>query len=355
MLRIAFLCLLFLSPAGAQPIEQRRTDLERIVTQAMARDRIPAISVAVATPDDAVWAGAWGLADLENFVPATARTAFRLASVSKPFTAAAALILAQEGRLDLDAPIQKYIPEFPQKQWPVTARQLLGHLGGIRHYAADEFNSTKHYWNLAEGLKIFAGDPLLHEPGTKFEYTSYGFNLAGAVVEAAAGQPFAEFVRRRILEPSGSPSMQPDDVYTLVPSRARGYRRRPDGEIENCALADTSNKIPGGGWVATASDVARFGQALMAGKLLRPETLETMWTPQRLKDGRSTGYGLGWGLKRSGEVRIVEHAGGQQGASTFVVMAPEKQVAVVVLTNLEGAPADLIAREILSLALEAAR
>jgi CubicO group peptidase (beta-lactamase class C family) len=339
----------------AQDLESRRPAIDLAVAQAMARDRIPAVSAAVALPDGTIFTGAWGMADLENFVPATPRTAFRLASVSKPFTAVAAMTLAEEGKLDLDAPVQKYVPAFPQKQWPVTTRLLLGHLAGIRHYAGDEINSTKHYWSLAEGLTIFAADDLLHEPGTKYLYSSYGFNLAGAAVEAAAGQPFVEYVRRRILLPAGAVSMRPDDVYALVPSRARGYRRRADNEIENCALADTSYKIPGGGWVATAADVVRFCQALLQGRIVRPESLETMWTPQRLKDGRQTGYGLGWGVNRFAGQRVVEHSGGQQGASTFVLAAPESKVAVAVLTNLEGAPAAQIARQILEIALEAAK
>jgi CubicO group peptidase (beta-lactamase class C family) len=353
--RIFWLIFLLAAGVSAQIPEARRSAIEALAAQAMARDRIPAVSIAATLPDGTVFAGAWGMTDLENFVPATPRSIFRLASVSKPFTAAAAMLLAEEGKLDLDAPVQKYLPDYPRKQWPVTVRLLLGHLAGVRHYAGDEIHSTRRFRSLADGLKIFSADDLANEPGTKYLYSTYGYNLAGAVVEAAAGQPFPEFVRQRILIPAGGVSMRPDDVFALIPSRARGYRRRAGGEVENCGLADTSYKIPGGGWVATASDVARFAQALLQGKILSPRSLETMWTPQRLQDGRPTGYGLGWSVNRFAERRVLEHGGGQQGASTYLAVAPEGGAAVCVLTNLEGAPAGQIAREVLRMLLEAAQ
>lgn len=336
------------SPAAAEAFP-------RMVSEAMQRRHIPAVSVAVWAGGENAWTSAWGFADVENFTPATPATLFRIGSVSKPFTAVAALQLAEEGKLELEAEIQRYVPGFPHKKWPVTLRRLLCHQAGIRNYGANEFDSTRHYASLKDALQIFARDPLIAEPGTRYAYTTYGFNLAGAAVEAAAGVPFAELVRRRILEPAGAARMQPDDVYRIIPYRAHGYRARPDGALENCALADTSNKLPGGGWLATAADLAQFGRAIVEGKLLKSETVEAMWTPQKLAGGEPTGYGLGWGLYRQESLLVAEHSGTQQGIKSHLVIVPEKKLVVAVLTNLEESGAPEIARAMLAELLRTAQ
>ena len=322
--------------------------IPRVVSEAMQRRHIPAVSVAVWEGEGPVWASAWGFADVENFTPATPATVFRIGSVSKPFTAVAALQLVEEGKLDLAAEVQRYVPSFPRKRWPVTVRELLCHQAGIRNYGAGEFDSTRHYGSLGEAIQIFARDPLQQEPGTKYAYTTYGFNLAGAAVEGAAGVPFAEQVKKRILEPAGAERMQPDDVYRIVPYRAHGYRTRSDGTLENCALADTSNKLPGGGWLATAADLVEFGRAILQGKLLKPESVEAMWTPQKLASGEATGYGLGWGLYRQEALLVAEHSGTQQGIKSHLLIVPERRLVIAVLTNLEESGAPEIGRGMLA-------
>ena len=170
----------------------------------MSRQNIPALSVAIAIDSRPSWSSGFGMSDLENFVPAKASTVYRLGSISKPITAVAAMQLVEKGKLDLDAPIQKYLPSFPQKPWPITARQLLGHLSGIRHYAGlEEVNSTRHYDDRLTPPQIFQNDPLLFEPGTKYSYSTYGYCLLGAAVEAAADFKFVEYLRRNVFEPAG--------------------------------------------------------------------------------------------------------------------------------------------------------
>ncbi|MBI4891844.1 MAG: beta-lactamase family protein [Acidobacteria bacterium] len=322
--------------------------LARIVEEAMQKTRIPAVSVAVSLGDGPVWASAWGFADLENRVHATPDSVFRIGSISKPFTGVAALQLREAGRLDLEAEIQQYVPSFPKKKWPINIRLLLCHQAGIRNYMGGEFDSTRNYPNVVEALQIFARDPLLHEPGTKYAYTTYGINLAGAAVESAGGRPFAEQVKTRILDPAGLTSTQPDDVYRLIPRRAHGYRKRKDGTLENCALADTSNKLPGGGWVSTASDLVLFARALLDGTLLKPQSLDMMWAPQKLSTGETTGYGLCWGLYRQEGLLVAEHGGTQQGIKSHLLVVPEKKLIVAVLTNLEESGAADIARALLA-------
>jgi serine beta-lactamase-like protein LACTB, mitochondrial len=331
---------------SGQTADPRGAAWEKAAAAHIEKHRIPALSVAVLTPEGSIWKGAWGFADLENFVPAKPASMFRLASVSKTLTAVAAMKLVEEGKLDLDAPVQKYLPSFPEKAWPVTTRQLLAHLGGIRHYKGDDFNSTKHYWTVPDALEMFAADPLTHEPGTKYLYSTYGYVLAGAVLEKASGEPYAQLIRRVILTPSGTDTTRTDDLYSIIPNRVRGYRKQKDGSIDNTDLADTSNKIPGGGWISNAEDLVRYSRALMSGKLLQPATMQAMWTPLQTADGKSTGYGLGWGVWREGSNLAVGHSGGQQGANTYLLLIPEKKIAVAVLANLEDARCYDLAREI---------
>lgn len=345
MLTRFVLLLAVVLPAGAQLTPAQIEALERAATRHMSAELIPALSVSVVSGDGPVWNSAWGFADLENFVPATPRTAFRLGSISKPFTAVAAMVLVEQGRLDLDAPVQNYV-SFPRKQWTITARHLLSNQSGIRHYRGGDFNSTRHYKSVEEALELFARDALLHEPGTKYLYSTYGFNLAGAVVGRAAGMPYDQWVRERVLTPAGITTMQPDDVHRLIPRRARGYRRTESGIPENCSLADTSNKVPGGGWVATAEDLVRFARTLMEGKLLTQASLDQMWTPGTLRDGKPTHYGLGWNVQNENGEFIAQHSGGQQGATSHLLLIPKRRMAIAVLANLEDAGAIHLAREL---------
>jgi CubicO group peptidase (beta-lactamase class C family) len=262
--------------------------------------------------------------------------------VSKPITAVGIMQLVEQGRLDLDAPIRRYVPEFPEKPWPVTARQLLCHQGGVRNWTEDEFVSTRHYATLADAISLFRDDPLVHEPGTHATYTSFGYTLLGRAVETASGSSFIEYLRVTVLEPAGMEWTRADDVQAIIPNRARGYRLTGGGSLLNSPLSDTSNRVPGGGLVGTAEDVAGFASALMAGHLVKPETLKLMWTAQQTRDKKPTGFGLGFVVGRRGGEREVYHTGGQSRVSTLLYMRPDRRLAVVLLTNLEGVGAPLL-------------
>lgn len=326
--------------------------IDRLISTEMARRQIPGLSVAIAIADGPVWAKGYGFADLENFVPVTERSRFRLASVSKPITAVAVLQLVEQGRASLDDDVRAYLPDFPQKQWTVRIGDLLSHLSGIRGYREGETQSTTHYPNIRDGLVMFAADPLEHEPGSKYLYSSYGFNLVGAAAEVIAGKPFRQLLAERVFGPAGMVHARDDHPFALIPGRVSGYRKTKTGEIQNCVLADTSNKVPGGGMIATATDVVLFGRAVLNGVLLKPETRERMWTPRKTKDGKPVSYGLGWNVTRfEGKARVY-HSGGQPGAATFFDVLPEQKIVVAVLTNLEGAEPKTISEEILRLLLK---
>lgn len=325
------------------------TAAENAVKRVRDEQKLPGIAVCVAHQGRR-WSAGFGTADLENDVPVTPLTMFRLASISKPITAVAVLQLVEQGKLDLDAPIQTYVPSFPQKRWPISARQLLGHLGGIRHYRPGELDSTRHYTSIVEPLAIFENDTLVQEPGTKYLYSTYGYNLLGAAVEGASGEKFMPYLREHILKPAGMSHLRDDDALTLIPHRAAGYRRATSGELRNAALADTSNKIPGGGLCGTPDDLVAFGEAFLAGKLVKPETVALMTTPLATNAGASTNYGLGWNVGRRSGVREVSHGGAQPRVATLLYTRPERQTVVAIMCNLEGAKLADLARALADLA-----
>lgn len=323
------------------PVQVRA--VEAAVDAFMAERKVPGLTVAIAVDRRLAWTKGFGLADAENAVPATSETMYRLASLSKPMTATAAMQLVERGRIDLDAPVRRYVPGFPEKPWPITMRQLLAHLGGIRHYLADErFDASHRYVSVLEGLDPFKEDPLVHEPGTAFLYSTYGYTLVGAVVEAAAGTPFLDYLRENVWRRAGMESIRDDDARVLIRHRAQGYVRIENGELRNSEPADTSYKLPGGGLIAQASDMARFAAALQNGTLVRPDTLAMMVTRQRTRSGHLVGYGLGWALGQWKGRHEVYHTGSQERVNNVVYMLPKSGVAVVVLANLEGCrPLDL--------------
>ena len=314
------------APAWADPVQQA-------LAQQCRQDRIPGLSCVVAVRGELALRTGLGLADVENDVPATAQTVYRLASISKPITAVLAMQLVEQGKLDLDADVHTLVPQWPAKPWPVTTRQLLAHLGGVRHYRG-EAESTVHYTTQAEGLVRFAADPLLHEPGTAYHYSTYGYNLIAAVVEAQAGAPFPQVLRERLAGPANAPSLQDDDVRRLIRGRAQGYVRNGD-ELQNSELMDGSYKLGGGGLCASAEDLARFGVALLDGKLVTPATLQAMWTNQRTNAGAEVEYGLGFRIARDGGRLCVTHGGAQSRVSTMLYLLPAERVVVVLLSNLE--------------------
>jgi serine beta-lactamase-like protein LACTB len=310
--------------------------LETLVSSEMSRLGIPGLSVAMIVDGQPPWLAGYGLADLENFVPAKTSTVYRIASLCKPITAVAVLQLAERGKLELDAPIQKYVPDFPDKAWPITARQLLCHQSGLRHVQDEEWGSTRHFTSIVAALDVFKDDPLLFTPGTKTEYSTYGFNLLGAAVQGASGSSYLEYLAANVFTPAGMEQTRADDVLEVIPNRAAGYVRLPSGKIVNSVLADTSNKIPGGGMCSTAPDMIRFASALLSGALVKRETWDSMCAAQRTRDGRVTGYGLGWRVGTWRGRREVWHHGGQPKVSTLLYLQPDRRFAVVMLANLEN-------------------
>jgi CubicO group peptidase (beta-lactamase class C family) len=334
---------------------EKQPQIEAAISKFMAGTHVPGLSAAVVEDGRFEWAAGFGMADLENNVPATEHTLYRLASISKSLTATAAMQLFERGQLDLDAPVQKYCPSFPQKPWPITTRQVMGHLAGIRHYKSGsqddpEVGNTRHFEKQIEaGLNFFKEDPLLSQPGTQFHYSTHGFTLVGCVIEGASGSRYVDFLRQNVFLPAGMAQTQFDDRFAIIPYRTRFYDKTESGVVRNADFLDSSYKIPGGGWLSSAEDMARFEVAIVDDQLIRRTTRNLMWTPLKPTDGSKDDYALGWGSGIANGTQGVGHIGGQQGTSTAFLIAPEQRAGVVVLTNMEGVPADNLARQILTI------
>lgn len=302
------------------------------------KQHIPALSVSVGTKDQIVWAEAFGYADLENNVKADIRSRFRLGSVSKCLTSLAVGKLYEDGLLDLDAPVQHYLPDFPVLPYTFTSRQLAGHLAGIRHYtdADTAYCPTKHYSSMSEAIRIFEDDSLLFKPGTSYQYSTYGFSLLGRIIEVTSQMDYLSYMYSKIFLPLAMDHTCADEPDSVIIGRARFYERNKTKWV-NAAMVDNSCKWPGAGLLSTPSDLVKMGQGLMNHTLLSKSTVELIFTPQQLSNGKSTGVGIAWrnGTDARGR-RFVHHGGLIDGGRTFLIIYPDDGLVVAVMANMSG-------------------
>ena len=348
-------------PRWADAVEQG----QRIVRADLIEQNLPGLSVAVGAGGDIVWAEGFGWADLEKRLPVVPETRFRIGTASTALTSAAVGLLLESDRLNLDDEIQTYVPAFPEKPWPVTLRQLMGHLAGVRNDGGDEGPLlSARCERPVEGLRHFAEHPLLFEPGTQYRYSSYGWILVSAAVEAAADEPFLTFMRKRIFEPLGMDDTGADSATDPIPDRATSYFPRfaaepryglhPMREIDYSCYAGSS------AFRSTPSDLVRFAMAIQSGRLLQPATVRLLQAPQQLASGEETGYGLGWDLETvalAGEqARVVGHDGTSLGGVVASLMTfPGHGIVVAVTSNISYADTPGLAVKIAEAFAEQAR
>ena len=318
----------------APALAARLADFDGWVAQRMDKARIPGVTVGF-SQGDVEWVKGYGYADLENRVPATARSSYRLASVTKPMTAVAILQLVEQGKIDLDAPVQTYVPYFPVKPFPVTVRQLLGHLGGI--YAYRDSKAEKHFKehkDTRQSIAVFEQFDLIAEPGTRFRYTSYGYNLLGAVIESASGESYGGYMRRHVWGPLGMDTIVMDDPDAVIAHRARGYRL--DGkEWKNAEFVDISSRFSAGGTRASVPDMLAFGRGVHEGKILSAASVAAMVQPMVTRAGRLTDYGMGWEVVPTGGRYAIAHSGQQPETVTYLYSFPSRKLTLAVAANLE--------------------
>lgn len=290
----------------------------------------PGLAVAIAADGKLVWSQSCGFADRERRRAVTRTTQFRVGSVSKTLTAATVARLGQRERLDVDDEITTYVADYPRGAPAPTLRQLGGHLGGVRHYEAGEAINTRRYRSLTDSLRVFIGDPLVAPPGTSFHYSSYGFNLLGAAVETATGNVFASAVQAALLSPLGMrrttvgrPPLGGTRFYEVT--RARRAVRAP--------RVDLSDRYPSAGFLSTAEDLARFGTGITSDSFLDAASRALLFTSQRTRAGKETGYGFGFEIGESPVGPVAGHTGNVVGGTALILIHPRTRVVVALVTN----------------------
>lgn len=315
------------------------------ILEIMEDQGVPGASVAVGIAGEIVWSQGFGWADIEHGIPVTTLTKFRVGSVSKTFAASGLGLLMERGQIDLDAPVQTYLPDFPQKRWPITTRQIGGHIAGVRHYRGQEMLSSRRYPTVESGLEIFADDSLLFEPETDYSYSTYGWNLVSAVMEKASGREFLDLMRNDVFEPLGMRHTVADHTDSIIAHRTGFYEHGEGGALVNAPYVDSSYKWAGGGFLSTPEDLVLFGQAHMQPGFLQAETLAELQTSQVLRSGEKTNYGLAWrtGTQDDGDVTL-GHSGGSVGGTTLLILIPAHDMVVAGVVNISGSAGQIVNR-----------
>ncbi|MDR6560603.1 MULTISPECIES: serine hydrolase [unclassified Arcicella] len=274
-----------------------------------------------------------GYADVANNIPVTDSTRFRINSISKAMTSLALVKLISEKKLDLDAPVQQYLPDFPPKKYTITTRQLAGHLAGFRDYKEDDLNDyirTEHFDNAIQALKVFKDDTLLFKPNTQFHYSSFGWNLIGAVIEGASKESYLQYMRKNIWHPLKLSSTCGDDIKSTINNRSKFY----DVTGQENDLGDLSYKYSGGGLLSTAKDLVTLGNEILHGNYFDPTLKKALFESQYTTDKQATGYGIGWytGKDKNGH-RIWYHAGDSFSSSSYLIIYPDDDIVIAFLGN----------------------
>jgi serine beta-lactamase-like protein LACTB, mitochondrial len=328
------------APHAASIEEARR--LARVL---LVDENLPGLSVAVAVDGAIVWAEGFGYADVDR-TPVTPLTRFRLGALSKPLTAVAAAILHDQNRLDFGAPIQRYVPAYPQKPWTVTPRQLMGDVAGVHRIRGDNNDAmpVDHCESLNEAVAMIAGEPLLFEPGTQHRYSIWGWVLVSAAVEGAAGEPFSHFMMRQVFEPLGMERTVAEESEGLddVASYNIGSVLSARLGIKKASLRPDYSCLAGAGaFLSTPSDLVRLGLAIQKPGLLNAETIAALETPTPLPSGAATTYALGWTVSTvqlGGEhARMVSHRGSPRGGTLSLLTFPDRGLVIAAAANVSNA------------------
>lgn len=311
--------------------------VDAAVRAEMERQGLVGVSVGVLREGEIVYLQGYGLADREKNQPVTVETVFNWASNSKPLCGMAAMQRAAKKRLDLDADVRQYVPEFPKKQGVITMRHLLSHQSGIPHYSEvvptrRAYREALPFLDPVLALDKFNRTPLVSEPGEKELYSSYAYILASAVVQRAGKEPYHRQIEERIAKPLGLTSLQLDMEFAGQPHWAAGYVKDDAGQVVRAKEEAHYWKHGAGGYKSNVKDFALWAQAVLNHRLIDAATEETMWTRQKLRDGTLTERGLGFMVDDQNGLRVF-HGGKQDETTTRLVLYPKRRHGLVVMTN----------------------
>jgi CubicO group peptidase (beta-lactamase class C family) len=327
--RLILTALLFPAISAAA----RGTDDVDALVQAHMKDRlIPGLSLAVIKDGKVVLVKGYGLANVEHNVPAKPETIYQSGSMGKQFTATAVMMLVEDGKLGLDDRISKYLDGTPEAWKEITVRHLLTHTSGIKNYSPKDLNYRQDYTE-EELQKKAASFPLDFAPGEKWRYSNTGYVLLGIVIHKASGEFYGDLLSRRVFKPLGMETARIINEPDIIPNRAAGYTPK-NGQLKNQDWVSPSlNTTADGSLYLSVLDMAKWDAALSTEKLLKKESLEQMWTPVKLRDGKTEPYGFGWAVREIKGHRVVEHGGVWQGFAAAIVRYRDDKLTVVIMTN----------------------
>jgi D-alanyl-D-alanine carboxypeptidase len=300
-----------------------RQRLDQRVQGMMERQHIPGMAVAVIKDGSVLAMKGYGTANRQTQAPVDVNTRFPIGSITKPFTAMAVMILVEQGQLNLDLPIRQYLDTLPQPWQLLTLRQLLSHTSGISETSAlGKLKQISDFPKVTQAALEFP-------PGESWDYSNSGYYLAGLIIEKVTGQTYADFMRNRIFQPLGMNQTQA--LLSPSPDLAAGYEW--NRKFKQVTLSEDKFAYAAGNIISTISDMTKWVQAIEQGKLLKPSGYQQLWTATLLKNGRSSGYGLGWFVSRFNQHPSLEHGGNVDGYSAGLYHFPKDRLNVIVLTN----------------------
>jgi CubicO group peptidase (beta-lactamase class C family) len=343
-MKAGFLVLPLLVVVASSAQAAGRDPVKDFVTAYIAKNRIPGVALMVRKQGRVIRAEGYGMANLEHHVPVKPETVFQSGSMGKQFTAMAVMTLVDEGKLALDDPVSKYL-DAPAGWKGITVRHLLTHTSGLGDYPEDfpmQKDATED-----EELKMAMAQKLLFAPGEKWSYSNLGYLTLGALIHKVSGKFYGDLLAERVFRPLGMTRTRIISESDIVPDRAAGYRI-VDDEIKNQEwVAPSLNTTADGSLYFTVLDLAKWDEALEAGKIVSKSSYNAMWAPVKLNDGTTEPYGFGWGIHRAANGhRLIDHSGSWQGFQTYIGRYPDDRLTVVALCNMAGATPSYIARRV---------
>ena len=321
------LACFFVSPARADKLDD-------YVREQMQARHIPGLSLVVVRDGKIVKAQSYGLANVELNAPATNESVFEIGSITKQLTATAVMLLVEEGKIKLDERIDAYLSDaHPPDAWnAVTVRHLLTHTSGIKTYTGlPGFEFSRHL-KKEEFVKALSTFPLDFQPDEKWAYSNSGYNLLGFILEKASGEPYWEFMAERIYKPLGMTATRDRNPVPTVKGRVAGYEWKNNAWINRDA--DLTDIFSAGATISTALDLAKWDAALNTERLLKKSSLEQIWTPIRLNDGKTYPYGFGWDVESLNGHKLISHGGQTAGFSASIARYVDDKLTIIVLCNL---------------------
>ncbi|WP_347174635.1 serine hydrolase domain-containing protein [Polaribacter uvawellassae] len=318
------------------PHQEKINAAKEVAEKFLKSEQIPGMSISVSQKGKMIWSEGFGFADVASKKKVNASTTqFRVASISKTLTALAMAKLVDDNKLDFDASLYTYVPDFPKKKYDFTVRQIGGHIAGIRHYNGNEFLLNKKM-SIVEGLDIFKNDSLEFEPGTNYKYSTYGWNLLSVVVQNAAEEDYNEYMKKVVFSPLQMKNTSLGYSDKEMPNRTLFYVKE-NGEIKIGATVSNEFKAAGGGFVSTSEDLILFGNEILNPKTVSKTSIAELVKPQQTTAGKNTKYGIGVGVAnvKNNTLRY-SHSGGGMGATAYLLMYPEKELVISILTNLSS-------------------